>query len=176
MRTVRLMHALFLGGLVLLDTILAVVFKNVGFGGVNFISSFAFIGLLLFQQTDSNPELIVKILFVSTWLELNHVDSFPIFIASYLLTFLIMGIIKTLVGNEIQEFYILVILALSLKELITYILLISLKNLDMSLMTFIVQRSFWVIMGSLVMIPFVVSLNKKMHRRILQKAQNTYMR
>lgn len=176
MRTVRLMQYLYLGLLILFDVFFAVIFKSFGFTNINFISSMAFVGLLVFQQTDSPGELAVKVLIASFWLELNHVNSFPMFISVYLLTFLITGIVKQLIGTEIQEFYIVVILAMSLKELLMYIMLILFKGLHMSLLTFIVQRSFWVILGALLVIPIVISMNKSMHRKILQRAQNMYMR
>lgn len=175
MRTVRLWQYLFLAFLMFCDTVLAVIFNNIGLSNINFISSMAFIGLLLFQQTDSKADLAIKIVIVGFWMELNHVDSFPMFLASYLLTFIIMGLLKQFIGTEIQEFYILVILAVSLKEFIMYLLLVLFKGVHINLINFIVQRSFWVIIGALVVVPFVVSLNKKMHRKILEKAQNMYI-
>lgn len=176
MRTVRLMQYGLLAFLILCDSILTVIFNNIGLNNINFISSMAFIGLLLFQQTDSPVELGFKVLVAGMWLELNHVDSFPMFISSYLITFLMVGLLKRWIGNELQEFYIVVILAISLKETIMYLMLILFKNVDISLLNFVVQRSFWVIGGSLLMVPFVVSMNKRMHRHILQRAQNLYMR
>ena len=175
MRTVRLMQFLFLAAFMVLDTLTVVVFNSFGLSGTNYISSMAFVGLLLFQQTDSNTELVFKILMVTAWLELNHVGSFPIFISTYLITFLIMGIIKTVIGTDIQEFYVSVILALTLKESITYIILTQFKGMIISPLNFVVERSFWVIVGSLFVVPLVVSMNKKMHRYILQKSQNIYI-
>lgn len=175
MRTVRIMQFIFLVILMVLDTIVMSIFNRLGLDSIQFVSSFAFVGLLLFQQTDSNTELGLKIGMVTLWLELNHVGSYPVFLATYLITFLLMGIIKTLIGSDIQEFYVLVILAITIKEILSYIFLITLQAQIISPLTFISQRAFWVIFGSLLVIPVVVSLNKRMHRYILQRTQNMYM-
>lgn len=175
MRTVRVMQYLYLAFLLLCDTVLAVLFNNLGLANINFISSMAFIGLLLFQQTDTPVESAIKVFVVGFWLELNHVATFPVFISTYLLTFLIMGLLKQFIGSEIQEFYILVIVALSLKEVIMYLILVGFKGMIMSPLNFVVVRSFWVILGSLAMIPFVIRMNQRMHRYILQRAQNMYL-
>lgn len=176
MRFVRLMQAAFLAILLLLDLVIGSVVTVISPSSLIFISSLHFLGLVLLAQNDTLFELLVKVFCVSLWLDLNHIGSYPVFMFSYMTTFLVIFYLRKYVGSTGLEMTLMVILSLFLKEVLMFFSLSLFKAYSGSLVGFIAYRSFWVIIGNLVFIPLVIWLHKQMHRAILQRAQNLYMR
>lgn len=176
MRYVRLMHGVFLASLLVLDLIIGSLVVSLSTSAVVFVSSLHFIGLILLMQNDDIVEIMVKVFLVSVWLDLNHIGSFPVFLIAYMTTFLIMYRWRKYVGSTIHELAIMVILGLFVKEVLMYVGLIMFQSYSGSLIGFITYRSFWVIFGNLVFVPLVIVIHKQMHRLIMQRAQNMYMR
>lgn len=176
MRFVRLMQAGFIATLLIMDMVFGSLITTLSPATITFISSLHFLGLILLLQNDSLLEIMMKVFLVSVWLDLNHIDSFPVFLFSYMITFLVIYKWRKYIGSTALEFTIMVILGLFLKEVLMYLALIMFKSYKGSIIGFVAYRSFWVIMGNLVFVPLVIWLHKQMHRAILQRAQNLYMR
>ena len=127
-------------------------------------------------QNESFLETMGKTTLVALWLEMNHVGSLPVFFVSYILTMSVIYFIQEKVGTETSYFLVLLMIALSLKEVIVYFLLVFTQNLVISPGSFIAYRSFWLIFGNILLSPIIIALNKYVHRFILQRTQNNYMR
>lgn len=176
MRVVRFMQAAFLIILLLLDLLIGSVFSTFSTGSIVFVSSLHILGLVILAQNDNLVEMMVKVIAVTVWLDLNHIASYPVFLFSYVITFLIFYRWRKYVGSTSLEFLVMTILVLFIKEFMMYIALVMFKSYEGSLIGFIANRSFWVILGNVIFVPFVMWLHKQMHRIILQRAQNVYMR
>ena len=176
MRQLRIIHALFLVTLLIFDASLTLLFDRMGLNPFLFISSMHFIALILMAQNESFLETMGKTTLVALWLEMNHVGSLPVFFVSYILTMSVIYFIQEKVGTETSYFLVLLMIALSLKEVIVYFLLLFTQNLVISPGSFIAYRSFWLIFGNILLSPIIIALNKYVHRFILQRTQNNYMR
>ncbi len=176
MRQLRIIHALFLVTLLIFDASLTLLFDRMGLNPFLFISSMHFIALILMAQNESFLETMGKTTLVALWLEMNHVGSLPVFFVSYILTMSVIYFIQEKVGTETSYFLVLLMIALSLKEVIVYFLLVFTQNLVISPGSFIAYRSFWLIFGNILLSPIIIALNKYVHRFILQRTQNNYMR
>ena len=176
MRQLRIIHALFVIVLLIFDAIVTLLFDRLGLNPFVFISSMHFIALILMAQNESFLETISKTALVALWLELNHVGSLPVFFVSYILTMTVIYFVQEKVGTETSYFLVLLMIALSLKEIIVYLLLIFSQNVIISPSSFITYRSFWLIFGNILLSPLIIALNKYVHRFILQRTQNNYMR
>ena len=176
MRFVRLMQTVFLALLLLVDLFIGSILSDLGSSSIVFISSLHFLGLIILSQNDTFVEGIVKVVLISVWMDLNHVNSFPVFLFSYMISYLLMYRFKSYIGSTSLEFTTVAILTLFIKEVLMYCALVFFKSYQGSLINFFAYRSFWVILGNLLFIPFVVFLHKQMHRYIMQRAQNLYMR
>ena len=176
MRQLRIIHAIFLTGLLICDAAVTLLFDHLGLNPFLFISSMHFVALILMAQNESFLETISKTALVALWLEMNNVGSLPVFFVSYILTMSIIYFVQEKVGTETSYFLVILMLALSLKEIIMYFLLIFSQSVVISPGTFIAYRSFWLIIGNVMLSPLVIALNKYVHRFILQRTQNNYMR
>ena len=90
MRVVRFMQGGFLALLLVLDLVVGSFVSTMSTGTVVFVSSLHFLGIVLMSQTDSLIELLAKVFVVSGWLDLNKLESFPVLMFAYVITFLIM--------------------------------------------------------------------------------------
>ncbi len=176
MRVVRFMQGGFLALLLVLDLVVGSFVSTMSTGTVVFVSSLHFLGIVLMSQNDSLLELMAKVFVVSVWLDLNHLASYPVFMFAYVITFLIMYRWRKYVGSNTLEFMVMAILCLFIKEVLMYVALSMFRSYSGSLIGFFTYRSFWVIAGNMIFVPLVVWLHKQMHRIILQRAQNMYMR
>ncbi len=125
MRPVRLMHAAFIAVLIVLDTYLGSFVNSLGISQFVYVSSLAFIGMLLLSQTEDAQPFFIKVMLVGVYLDLNQVGVFPSHLVAYLVTFLLMFQLKSYIGNSLHEFYVFVIIALLLyltigQEILTF--------------------------------------------------------
>ncbi|WP_159636801.1 hypothetical protein [Erysipelothrix anatis] len=176
MRTIRLMHFVYIVILLCLDGVLNALGRQFLIPQFTFVSNMAFMGLIMLSQNDSREESIIKAMILGIWLEFNYMDSFPIFFVSFALTMLIVRLFDRHIGYSVSEFILLIIVSLFIKEIITYIMAWYSKGYNQEFMAFLAYRSFWVLLGNLMLIPIVRFGYSKMHQYILKKAQNLYMR
>ncbi|CAM3566851.1 hypothetical protein ERUR111494_00390 [Erysipelothrix urinaevulpis] len=172
MRYIRFMHFAFIVCLLMVDTVIAGVVNSLNIGNITFVSNLAFLGLILLIQTDTSKESVIKASLLSMWMDLNHINSFPIFFVSYVLTVLLMRIWQRQIGGNIVEFAIIAIVALFIKESLTFILITNLNNIHMTYLDFIGQRMFWVIIINALFVYPLLEFYKKIHSIILNKTQD----
>ena len=114
------MHFIFIASLLLLDTFISGIFNSIGFKQIFFVSNLAFLGIVLLIQNDSRKESILKAILLSFWMDLNHVDSFPVFFVSYTITILIMRLWQRQISGTYLEFSVIAVVALFIKESLTF--------------------------------------------------------
>lgn len=176
MRIIRWMHFGYIVLLVLMDNIGNAVLGSVLPTSIVFVSNLSFLGLLLLTQNESPTESIIKAGLLGIWMDLNHVGTFPMFFSAYTLTILTVRIWDRYMGTSALEFIVVSVIALFIKELILYFEIITFKHVSLGLMSYISIRTFWVIILNILMIPIVRYLYKQMHRLIMKRAQNLYIR
>ncbi|CAM2794057.1 hypothetical protein ERTO105960_03195 [Erysipelothrix tonsillarum] len=176
MRMIRWMHFLYILVLLVLDSIFNSIFMQLGLTSITFVSSLHFLGLMLLTQNDSPTESIVKAVLLGVWMDLCHIGSFPLFFVSYSVTIAILRVWDRYIGTSTLEFLVLAVIGLFIKEMLIFGMLPLVKGVSYSLITFISTRTLWVIIGNLILLPIAMTLYKWMHRLIMQRVQNLYMR
>lgn len=172
MRYIRLMHFIFIAILLLLDTFISGIFNSIGFKQIFFVSNLAFLGIVLLIQNDSRKESILKAILLSFWMDLNHVNSFPVFFVSYTITILIMRLWQRQISGTYLEFSVIAVVALFIKESLTFLLLLQTQNIDITYLAFISNRMFWVIIFNTMMVYPLLQFYRKIHHIILSKTQD----
>ncbi|QIK70213.1 hypothetical protein G7062_07885 [Erysipelothrix sp. HDW6C] len=176
MRTIRFAHFAYVVVMLLLDSIINAVFRQFAWSHITFISNLAFMAILLLTQNDSREETIIKAGLLGIWMDLNHIASFPIFFIAYTVTVVMVRLWDRHIGTTALEFVVMVIIAIFVKEIITFVLIYFLKGFNQSLAQFMSTRIFWVVLGNIALIPVVRYGYNVMHKQILKRAQNVYMR
>ncbi|EFY09762.1 hypothetical protein PT250_06505 [Erysipelothrix rhusiopathiae] len=176
MRMIRWMHFLYIVVLLVLDSIFNAIFTQLGLSSLTFVSSLHFLGLMLLTQNDSQTESIIKAILLGIWMDLCHIGSFPMFFVSYSITIALLRVWDRYIGTSTFEFLVLAVIGLFIKEMLIFGMLPLVKGVSYSLITFISTRTLWVIIGNLILLPIAMTLYKLMHRMIMQRVQNLYMR
>lgn len=166
------MHFLFLAVLVIFDSIITGVVKNIGSHQFLFISNLAFLGIILLIQNDNSKETFIKAAILAFWMDINHINSFPVFFISYTITVLIMRLWQRQITTSFFEFVVIAIVALFIKESLMFITMKQILNIQFSFMNFLGNRVFIVILGNSLFVYPLLNFYKKIHRIILNETQD----
>ncbi|MEG0327567.1 MAG: hypothetical protein RR565_05825 [Erysipelothrix sp.] len=176
MRKIRFLHFVYLSALLVLDSFLNVFVNEFLSSKILFISNLHFLGLILLTQNDSKVESVVKAFLLGMWMDLTHVSTFPVFMIAYTGTIIILRWWDRHIGSSTFEYVLIGVVGLFIKEVALYILIVLTKNLQTSFMSFLAFRTFWVILGNVILCVIPLKLYQKMHSSILKQAQNIYVR
>lgn len=169
---IRLMHLFFIVVLLIADALVNAIGVSFGFNFVSVVGNLTFLGILLLMQNDDDKQTILKLFLLSLWMDLNHVNSFPIFLISYFGTLIFIRYWKRHITTNLVEFSSVAILALFIKETITYVMIGRVYAIEISFLTFFVERIFWVIVINVLLIYPLLWFYKKIHHAILTKTQD----
>lgn len=166
MRYTRLIHAGLLLMLLTLDFLVQTVFNLRGFPELMFVSQLHFMALLMMTKEDSRLEIFVKVILVCFFMDLVHYQSFPIFYISYGIAAIVIRIWYRHIGETHLELSLLMALGLFIKEFVMYILLYVLKDQNVLIRDFLVNRAVWVVLGNLCLLPVSVYLFRGANKMI----------
>ena len=169
---IRLMHLFFIVVLLIADAFINAIGVSFGINFVSVVGNLTFLGVILLMQNDDDKQTILKLFLLSLWMDLNHVNSFPIFLLSYLGTLVFIRYWKRHITTDLIEFSAVAILALFIKESIIYLLLGRIYQIEISYQTFFVERIFWVILINGLLVYPLLWFYKKIHHAILTKTQD----
>lgn len=172
MRYIRIMHFLFLGALIIADTVITSVFSQLSGSSFHYVSNLAFLGIILLIQNDNSRETLFKAAILSIWMDLNHVNSFPIFFVSYILTVTIMRLWERQITSSFMEFAVIALVALFIKDSLQYILVTQLLHVNLSYALYVAYRTVPSLIGNLLMVYPILVFYKKIHHVILNQTQN----
>lgn len=172
MRYIRIMHFLFVSALALIDLVLTSLFANVFPSSIYLISNLAFLGIVLLIQNDSTRESIVKAALLALWMDINHLNSFPVFLVTYVLTVSIMRLWQRQINNSFLEFSIIAVVALFIKETIKYMMVLQMMSATMGYSIYLSKYILPTILSNLIFIFPLILFYKKIHHLILSKTQN----
>lgn len=175
MRSIRYHQAGFLAGLFVLDLIINALAANFIPPQFLFISNLNFMGILILSQHETKEASIIRALVFGGIMELIHVNSFPVYLISYGVTIVILRQWERYIGDSVLEFMMLVVLGLFIKEMFVFTLVRFLNGSTLSLMYFMASRVLWVLVGNVLLIGVVRGSYRKMHAKILRKAENVYL-
>lgn len=175
MRGIQRIHALFLIVLFIIDLFISSVTKAYLPSSILFISNLHFMGILILGKNDPKETTLIRAIIFGVIMDLIHLDSFPIYMTSYVLSVLIIRMWDRYIGYSVFEFIIMVIIALFLKEFITFTCITLISSYSVSIPYFIGSRIIWVIIGNVILIPVVRKENAKVHMIILKRAENIYL-
>lgn len=172
MRYIRLLHFLYLGLLIILDLILSTVYHQFPFLLAT-SSNLALIGLIVLSKTEAVTNTILKGLVLALVWDLLHIQSFPIFMISITLSLLFAQSWNRHIGSSTLEIMVQSAVTLFLKQSIIWLLLPLVKGISISYFPdFMQEYILWTVLINMLWVPFVLWLNAKMHRLILQSNQN----
>lgn len=166
MRYTRFIHAGLLLFLIMLDFLVQTIFNLRGFPELMFVSQLHFMALLMMTKEDSRTDIIAKVVLVCFFMDLLHYQSFPIFYISYGISAIVIRIWYRHIGDTHLELSLLMALGLFIKEFVMYIVLIFLKNQNVMISDFLVNRAVWVVLGNLCLLPISVSLFRSANKMI----------
>lgn len=166
------MHFLFLGALILADTLITSVFSQIAGSSIHFISSLALLGIVLLIQNDNSGESILKALILSLWMDINHFNAFPIFFVSYILTITIMRLWQRQITSNFTEFILIALVTLFIKETIQYFMMTQIMNINLGFNLFLAFRMVPTLIGNLLLTYPLLVFYKKIHHLILKQTQN----
>lgn len=172
MRYIRIMHFVFVSVLALMDVLLTSFFNTAFPLPIYFVSNLAFLGIVLLIQNDGSTESIIKASLLSLWMDLNHVNSFPVFFVSYVFTITVMRLWQRQINSSFFEFSIIAVVALFIKETIKYIMILQTMNMTMSYSVYLAYYILPTILLNLAFIYPVLVFYKKIHHLILSRTQN----
>lgn len=171
-----MIHAAFIVSCALLDVVLTTVFSQIFGYPVTVVFSCAFIGILLLSRDESWWEVCIKVILLSIWMDLIHVETFPIYLVSYLIAVGLLFIMSPYFDTTTTHFALLMIVVLFVKEIVLYGMVKLTHVHHESFLHFLGYRSAWVILFAVVSLPLVIYINRVMHGKILQITQKRFMR
>lgn len=166
MRYTRFIHAGLLLLLIVLDFMVQTIFNLGGFFELMFVSQLHFIALLMMTKEDSRADIIAKVVLVCFFMDLLHYQSFPIFYISYGISAIVIRIWYRHIGDTYLELSLLMALGLFIKEFAMYIVLYFLKDQNVLISDFLVNRAVWVVLGNLCLLPIAASLFRSANKMI----------
>lgn len=169
---IRLMHLFFIVVLLIADALINAVGASLAIGSISIIGNLTFLGIILLMQNDDDKQTVLKLFLLSFWMDLNHVNSFPVFILSYLGTVVFIRYWKRHITTAWIEFSAVSVLALFIKETLTYAVLVNFYNVHVSYQNFFANRIFWVIVINVLCVYPLLWFYKKIHHAILAKTQD----
>lgn len=172
MRYIRIMHFLFVSSLALIDLVLTSFFSHLFPSSFFFISNLAFLGIVLLIQNDSTQETMIKAGLLSLWLDLNHLNSFPIFFVAYLLSAAIMRLWERQINSSYLEFSIIALVSIFIKESIQYLLMTQGLKMILSYQAFLAYRIMPTLLLNVALVYPLLVFYKKIHHIILKQTQN----
>ena len=166
------MHFVFVSVLALIDLVITSFFNVVIPLPLYFVSNLAFLGIVLLIQNDSSTESIMKAALLSLWMDLNHVNSFPVFFVSYVITITLMRLWQRQINSSFLEFSIIAVVALFIKETIKFTMILQTMNMTMGYSVYLAYYILPTILLNLVFIYPILVFYKKIHHLILSRTQN----
>lgn len=176
MRTIRVIQTIYIVVLALLDLVFTSVFKNVPIGNSLFVSNLAFMGLVLLTRNDNIEDSVLKAAGLGLWMDMNHINSFPLYIVVYVVTILFVRTWSRYLGYNLGEFIVMVIIAIFFKEILLYIGLVLTQGYSIQFINYVSTRVFWVLLGNILLIPIVRKTYDIAHMQIVKRAKNMYVR
>lgn len=169
---IRFLHFSFLFILMLLDLLLDAFIGQILPAPFVFVPKLTFIGLVLLMQNENIEKTLLKGVLLAIWMDLNHLDSFPIFLISYIVTLSILSYWKRHISTNLIEFGTISIVAMFIQESLAFMIAQKVYALKMTAPYFLAYRMFWVVMVNILFIPLVLNLYKRIHHAILSKTQD----
>lgn len=176
MRTIRIIQTLYIVSLAVIDLVLTALFKQVPIANSIFISNLAFMGLILLTRNDNIEDSVLRAAGLGLWMDMNHINSFPMYITVYVLTVLFVRTWSSYLGYNLGEFIVMIIISLFFKEILLYIGLVFTQGYSIRFENYVSNRMFWVVLGNLVFIPIVRKTYDIAHMQIVKRAKNMYIR
>lgn len=169
---IHFLHFSFLFVLMLADVLLNAILTQVLPGSFIFSPKLTFIGLVLLMQNENVEKTLLKGVFLSMWMDLNHLSSFPIYLISYLLTILLVSYWKRHISTNIIEFSTIALVAIFIQENIAFLIAKNIHQIQMSYQYFLAFRFFGIAIFNILLIPLILNLYKRVHHAILAKTQD----
>ena len=172
MRYIRIMHFLFVSALAISDLVITSAFSHILPSSIYVVSNLAFLGIILLIQNDSSNESIFKAALLSLWMDINHINTFPIFFVSYVVTVAIMRLWQRQITSNFMEFSVIALVAIFLKESLQFFMMTRGLDMNVSYINFLSFRVMPSIMVNILLIYPLLVFYKKIHHVILSQTQN----
>lgn len=151
--------------LFVVDFIFQAVFNSLQLPSIFFVSQFHFIALVLYAREDSRVEILTKVIIVCFIMDLIHYQSFPIYYIAYGISILLIRFWHRHISDSFFEKMLIVGVALFIKEFLLFKTLEMYVGFNTTFMHFLSQRSFWIILVSVVFLKVpvkIIDLSEKM--------------
>lgn len=172
MRYIRIMHFLFVSTLAISDLVVTSAFSHILPSSIYVVSNLAFLGIILLIQNDSNNESILKAALLALWMDINHINTFPIFFVSYVVTVAVMRLWQRQITSTFMEFSIIALVSIFLKESIQFILITRALDMNVTYINYLSFRMMPSIIVNILLVYPLLVFYKKIHHVILNQTQN----